>query len=154
MGRIALDGSKVKANASRHKAMSYDYMLKEERRLRQEIKALFAQAEGADQAEDQTYGRARRGEELPEELARRQSRLHKIREAKAALEEEAREQARAVEAERQQSGKPPSGHDPECGSQVRSPGWWGPSRARAGTILIHEPIEAVPPSNLKEPLRC
>ena len=113
VGRIALDGSKVKANASRHKAMSYDYMLKEERRLKQEIKALLAQAEEADQAEDNTYGRDRRGEELPEELARRQSRLHKIREAKAALETEAREQARREEAERQQQGKPPSGQDPE-----------------------------------------
>jgi transposase len=118
VGRIALDGSKVKANASRHKAMSYDYMLKEEQRLKKEIKALLAQAEEADQAEDKAYGRDRRGEELPEELARRQSRLHKIREAKAALEAEAREQARAVEAERQQAGKPPSGQDPEQAKPV------------------------------------
>ena len=88
-------------------------MLKEEKRLKKEIKALLAQAEEADQTEDQTYGRERRGEELPAELARRQSRLTKIREAKAALEAEAREVARAVEAERQQQGKPPSGQDPE-----------------------------------------
>jgi transposase len=113
VGRIALDGSKVKANASRHKAMSYDYMCKEEKRLKQEIKALLAQAEQTDQAEDITHGRDRRGDELPEELARRQSRLQKIREAKAALEAEAREQARAAETERQQQGKPPSGQDPE-----------------------------------------
>jgi transposase len=113
VGRIALDGSKVKANASRHKAMSYEYMLKEEKRLKTEIKALFAQAEAADEAEDHTYGRACRGEELPKELARRQGRLDKIRQAKAALEAEARDQARAAEAERQQVGKPPSGNDPE-----------------------------------------
>lgn len=113
VGRIALDGSKVKANASRHKAMSYDYMLKEEKRLRQEIKALLAEAEATDQAEDQTCGRNRRGDELPEELARRTSRLQKIREAKAALEAEARELARAAEAERQRQGKPPSGQDPD-----------------------------------------
>jgi len=113
VGRIALDGSKVKANASRHKAMSYDYMLREERRLKEEVQALLAQAEEADQAEEKTYGRDRRGEELPEELARRQSRLKRIREAKAALEAEAREQARAAEAARQQEGKPPSGTDPE-----------------------------------------
>jgi transposase len=113
VGRIALDGSKVKANASRHKAMSYDYMLKEEQRLKTEIKSLLAQAAEADQAEDQTYGRDRRGDELPEELTRRQTRLQKIREAKAALEAEARDQARAAEAERQQEGKPPSGKDPE-----------------------------------------
>ncbi len=113
VGRIALDGSKVKANASRHKAMSYDYMLKEEQRLKEEIKALLTQAEEADQAEDQTYGLKRRGDELPEELARRQSRLKKIGEAKAALEAQARDQARAAEAERQRQGKPPSGNDPE-----------------------------------------
>jgi transposase len=113
VGRIALDGSKVKANASRHKAMSYDYMLKEEQRLKKEIKSLLTQAEQADQAEEQTYGRDRRGDELPEELARRQARLKKIREAKVALETEAREQARAVAAAQQQAGKPPSGNDPE-----------------------------------------
>jgi transposase len=112
VGRIALDGSKVKANASRHKAMSYDYMRKEEQRLQQEIQGLLAQAEQADQAEDQSYGRDRRGEELPAELARRESRLQKIRAAKAALEADARAQARAAEAERQQQGKPPSGRDP------------------------------------------
>ena len=81
--------------------------------LKKEMKALLAQAEEADQAEDQTYGRESRGDELPEELARRQTRLKKIREAKAALEAEAREVARAAEAERQQAGKPPSGNDPE-----------------------------------------
>jgi transposase len=113
IGRIALDGSKVKANASRHKAMSYEYMLKEEQRLKKEIKSLLAQAAEADQAEDRTYGRDRRGDELPEDLARRQSRLTRIREAKAALEAEAREAARAREAERQRQGQPPSGIDPE-----------------------------------------
>jgi transposase len=113
VGRIALDGSKVKANASRHKAMSYDYMLKEEQRLRQEVADLLAQAEGTDNEEDRTYGRSRRGDELPAELARRQERLQKIQEAKAALEEEARKEARAAEAQRQQHGKPPSGQDPE-----------------------------------------
>src|SRR5262249_52122210 len=113
VGRIALDGSKVKANASRHKAMSYEYMLKEEQRLAQEVTGLLGQAEAADQDEDQTYGRQRRGDELPAELAGRQQRLQKIREAKAALEAEAREQARATEAERQRHGQPPSGRGPE-----------------------------------------
>jgi transposase len=113
VGRIVLDGTKIKANASRHKAMSYDYMLKEEQRLQKEIDDLLAQAEATDQTEDQTYGRDSRGESLPEELARRQTRLKRIQEAKAALEAEAREQARAEEAERQEQGKPPSGKDPE-----------------------------------------
>jgi hypothetical protein len=88
-------------------------MLKEEKRLKQEIKTLLAQAEATDQAEDNTFGRNRRGEELPEELARRHSRLDRIREAKAALEAEAREQARQEAAERQHQGKPPSDQDPE-----------------------------------------
>jgi transposase len=113
VGRIALDGSKVKANASRHKAMSYDYLRKEEQRLQQEIKALLAQAEETDQAENKSYGPDRRGDELPAELTRRQNRLEKIQKAKASLEAEAREQARAAEAERQREGKPPSGNDPE-----------------------------------------
>jgi transposase len=113
VGRIALDGSKVQANASRHKAMSYEYMLKEEQRLKKEIKSLLARAAEADQAEDTTYGRDRRGDELPEELTRRRGRLQKIREAKAALEAEAREAARVMEAERHQQGKPPAGIDPE-----------------------------------------
>ena len=113
VGRIALDGSKVKANASRHKAMSYDYMLKEEQRLHKEIQALLAQAEEVDAAEDQHYGSDRRGDEVPEELARRQTRLQKIQEAKASLEADAREQAQAVATARQQAGKPPSGNDPE-----------------------------------------
>jgi transposase len=107
VGRLALDGSKVKANASRHKAMSYDYMLQEEQRLKQAVKARLAQAEATDQAEDQRQGRDRRGDDLPKELARRQSRLRKIHEAKAALEMAAREQARTAEAERHQHGKPP-----------------------------------------------
>ena len=138
VGRIALDGSKVKANASRHKAMSYDYMLKEERRLKEEIKALLAQAEEADQAEDKTYGRDRRGEELPEELARRQSRLHKIREAKAALEAEAREQARAVEAASgSKQGKPPSGSRPRAGEA----GTEGPIQLHRPRVADHEGVE-------------
>jgi transposase len=113
VGRIALDGSKVKANASRHKAMSYDYMLKEEQRLQREVSDLLAQAEAADGEEDRAYGRGRRGDELPAGLARRQERLGKIRQAKEALEAEARAAAQAAEAERQRQGKPPSRQDPE-----------------------------------------
>jgi Transposase DDE domain len=84
----------------------------EEQRLQKEIKALLAQAEEADAAEDQHYGSDRRGDEVPEELARRQTRLQKIQEAKASLEADAREQAQAAATERQQAGKPPSGNDP------------------------------------------
>jgi transposase len=112
VGRIALDGTKVKANASRHMAMSYDRMEQDEPRLQQEIADLLAQAEAADSQEDRHHGRERHGEELPAELARRESRLKKIQEAKAALEAQAKAQAVAAEAQRLQEGKPPSDKDP------------------------------------------
>jgi transposase len=95
LGRVVLDGSKVKANASKHKAMSYGRMQEEEKRLKEEVKRLFEQAEAADAEEDERYGRDRRGDELPAELARRETRLQRIREAKRALEERAREQAKS-----------------------------------------------------------
>src|ERR1019366_9045120 len=75
LGRVALDGSKVKAHASKHKAMSYGRMKETEERLREEVRKLLNQAEAADQEEDSRYGRDRRGDELPEELQRRGSRV-------------------------------------------------------------------------------
>jgi hypothetical protein len=93
LGRVALDGSKVKANASKHKAMSYGRMEEDQKRLRAEVKRLLEQAEAADAEEDARYGRDRRGEDVPVELARRESRLQRIREAKKALEERARAEA-------------------------------------------------------------
>ena len=95
LGGVVLDGSKVKANASKHKAMSYGRMQEEEKRLRAEVKRLLAQAEATDAEEDARYGGDRRGDELPAELARRETRLQKIRQAKRALEERAREQAKS-----------------------------------------------------------
>jgi transposase len=93
LGRVALDGSKVQANASKHKAMSYARMKETEKRLREEVRRLLEQAEAVDEEEDARYGRDRRGDELPAELARRETRIQKIREAKRALEERAREEA-------------------------------------------------------------
>ncbi len=98
LGHVALDGTKVQANASKHKAMSYARMEETERRLQDEVRDLLEEAERVDTAEDAQYGPGRRGDELPAELARRETRLAKIRAAKAALEQEAREQA-AQEAE-------------------------------------------------------
>lgn len=92
LGHVALDGTKVKANASRHKAMSYERMCVKEDELVREVAELLRQAERTDQEEDRLFGKLR-GDELPAELARRESRLEKIREAKAALEAEARGQA-------------------------------------------------------------
>ncbi len=123
LGTLALDGTKLRANASRHKAMSYDRMIKSEAQLEAEIdamranaKALLAEAEQADAAEDKRFGAERRGDELPAELQRREGRLAKIREAKAALEAEAAERETARRAEMQAEGKtprqPPGGRDP------------------------------------------
>lgn len=98
LGHVALDGTKVQASASKHKAMSYARMEETEARLHGEVRRLLDDAERVDAAEDAEYGRGRRGDELPAELARRETRLAKIRAAKAALEQEAREgAARAAE---------------------------------------------------------
>ena len=78
VGRVALDSSKVKANASKHKAMSYGRMQEKQRQLREEVKQLLDKAEAADAAEDAEYGLDRRGDELPAELQRRESRLKRI----------------------------------------------------------------------------
>lgn len=99
LGHVAIDGTKIKANASKHKAMSYDRMGETERRLKREIDALLQQAADVDAAEDALYGKDKRGDELPEELARREGRLKKIAQAKAELEQEAREKAERERAE-------------------------------------------------------
>src|SRR3954453_21171887 len=112
VGTIALDGTKVKANASRHKAMSYDRMKTEEARLKQEIAQLLADAQAADDAEDLQHGPDRHGDELPDELARRQSRLAKIQGARKLLEERARIEAPAGAARRQAEGKAPPATPP------------------------------------------
>lgn len=112
VGTVALDGTKVKANASRHKAMSYERMQEEEKRLKEEVARLLAEAEATDAAEDAAHGPDRSGDELPEELARRQSRLTKIRQAKAELEERARQEAAAEAARREAEGKSPPAKDP------------------------------------------
>ena len=93
LGRVAIDGSKVKANASKHKAMSYGRMKEKERELREEVRRLLTEADRQDEAEDRRYGQDRTGEELPEELRRRESRLERIRQARRTLEEEARQKA-------------------------------------------------------------
>ena len=99
LGHVAIDGTKIKANASKHKAMSYGRMSETEQRLKQEVEALLQQAEKTDAAEDALYGKGKRGDELPEELARRESRLKKIQQAKAELEKEAQEKAEQERAE-------------------------------------------------------
>jgi hypothetical protein len=90
LGHVALDGTKVKANASKHKAMSYARMKKREPELAAEVDRLLAEAQAVDEQEDKNYGKGKRGDELPKELRFKQARLAKIREAKQALEEQSR----------------------------------------------------------------
>jgi hypothetical protein len=92
LGRVALDGTKVKADASKHKAMSYGRMDEREAALEAEVTRILEEAEAVDAAEDAEYGDAR-GDELPKALRTREGRLRAIREARAVLEEEAREQS-------------------------------------------------------------
>ena len=99
LGHVAIDGTKIKANASKHKAMSFARMQEEEKRLKKEIAELMRESEITDGSEDRLYGSDKRGDELPEELARRETRMKKIREAKAALEAEAKAAAREEGAE-------------------------------------------------------
>jgi transposase len=123
MGHIALDGTKIKANASKHKAMSYERMNKEEARLKAEVEALLCQAQEIDELEDAQYGKDKRGDELPAELAFRESRLKKIQEAKAELEREAKEEAEAKKREqeaREKEGKQ-SGPKPKEPSGIPKP---------------------------------
>jgi len=90
LGHVSLDGTKVKANASKHKAMSYERMHETEKRLRREVREWFRQAKSADEAEDRLHGGRRRGDEMPGWVADKQQRIARIREAREALEAQAR----------------------------------------------------------------
>jgi transposase len=118
LGNLSTDGTKMGANASRHKAMSYGYMNKEINRLEAEIEQLLKEAEQIDAEQDAALG-SRRGDELPDELKRREERLAKIQEAKARLEAEARAEAQAEQrrrdeeqAKREADGRPRRGKEP------------------------------------------
>ena len=129
LGHVALDGTKIKANASKHKAMSYERLVEAEAKLKGEVDALLKAAEATDAEEDAKFGKGKRGDEMPPELKRRVSRLKKIIEAKAALEQAARAEASAKAQEvreklderaekeaatgKKVGGKPPEKPDPE-----------------------------------------
>ena len=106
LGRVALDGTKLRASASRHKAMSYDRLGPRIGQLEAEVAAILAEAEATDRAEDEAFGQDRRGDEVPAELARRETRLAKMRAAKEAIESDARDRAREQAAGKaRQAGK-------------------------------------------------
>ena len=118
LGHVALDGTKIKANASKHKAMSYERMKKREAELKAEVDRWLAAAEAADAAEDKLYGDTR-GDELPDWVADKAQRLEKIRQAKAALEAEAKAAAEAeskaraeADASRKAEGRRKTGKTP------------------------------------------
>ena len=129
LGHVAIDGTKLNANASKHKAMSYERMNEKEKQLREEVEKLLAEAAKTDADEDAKYGPGKRADELPKDLERRESRLRKIAAAKAELEQEARELAEAKKAEvekkleerrqkeqeqgHKMGGRPPQAPDPE-----------------------------------------
>ncbi len=113
LGRLGIDGTKVRANASKHKAMGYGRMKEEEVRLKGEIAALLKQAEAVDEAEDLEHGPDLVGNELPEELQRRESRLKVIQQAKARLEERQREQDKEIGRTPDDERRPPSGRGPD-----------------------------------------
>jgi len=95
LGHVALDGTKIKANASRHKAMSYGCMEERAAELEAEVAKWLGTAEAADAEEDKLYGRDKTGEEMPDWVADKQRRIEKIRQAKAELEAEAKAAAEA-----------------------------------------------------------
>lgn len=122
LGHVALDGTKLRANASKHKAMSYGRMEEKIPELEAQVKELLAEAEAADQAEDAQHG-TRRGDELPDELRFRERRLEKIRQAKEALEAEARAEAQRLreekEAKARSRNKQPQGTEPATAEAVQ-----------------------------------
>jgi transposase len=129
LGHVALDGTKMRANASKHKAMSYGRMDGKIAELQEQIRALMVEAEATDQAEDAQHGKGRHGDELPDELRFRQRRLEKIRQAKAALEAEAKQKAHEEQARREQEnhqreeeGKKPVEHrkEPDANPQEKA----------------------------------
>lgn len=105
LGHVALDGTKVRANASKHKAMSYRRMQQKQAELQDQINTLLAEAEVRDQKEDALYGKGKRADQLPEELRFAKTRLAKIREAKQALEQQAVERAKKQQPEYQAKKK-------------------------------------------------
>jgi transposase len=120
LGRVALDGTKLHANASKHKAMSYDRIVPKMSQLHAEVDALLAEAETVDQAEDGEHGPDRRGDEIPAELARRQGRLAKLRAAKEQIEADAAEKAAAAAREKAKAAGKPAAQAEQAATEAAS----------------------------------
>ena len=127
LGRLGIDGTKVRANASRRKAMSYGRMKERERQLKAEIDELLKQARRQDREEDKRYGEEWRGDELPEELRRREDRLSAIEAAKQRLE------AAQREADEERGRQPGTGAEPERGAALQEGPMGNRQRRRRAT---------------------
>jgi transposase len=122
LGHVALDGTKIKANASKHKAMSYERMCKREAELQAEVDGWLKAAEAADTAQDKAFGADKRGDEMPDWVADKQARLTRLRQAKAELEAEAKAKAAAEPAARKkEDDKPRPGRTARPPSDVPEP---------------------------------
>jgi len=147
LGHVALDGTKIRANASKHKAMSHERMLKSEKQLEGEMRALLRKAELIDAQEDGQYGKNKRGDELPEELQRRSSRLEWIRKAKAELEAEAaaakaRQRQKQAEAAEQDAAEAEASRDEQLSKRTARRSRSARKRANEAQQLAHEKAEA------------
>ena len=126
LGHVAVDGTKLKANASKHKAMSYKHMVSQEPKLAAEVASWLDQANAADAAEDAQHGAGRRGDETPAWMADKQRRLARIRAAKALLEAE----AKAGPGNADPAGPGPSSGMQERGARKDRPADTPPDRAQ------------------------
>jgi len=133
LGRVALDGTKLDANASRHKAMSYDHICPKIDELQAEVDAMLAEAEAIDEAEDEAFGPDRRGDEVAPELRRRESRLEKLRQAKEAIEQEARDRAEAAARDEAEAAGEPEDEVTAAGSAAAKKAKPKPSAQRSFT---------------------
>jgi hypothetical protein len=121
LGHVAIDGSKIAGNASKHKAMSYERMGETEKTLQSEVEEILKRTDAVDAAEDAKYGKGQSGEELPAELVRRESRLAKIRAAKAELEAEAKQKAEEEKAAAEAQMEQRREQEARTGKKVRGP---------------------------------
>jgi transposase len=146
LGHVALDGTKIKANASKHKAMSYGRMKQREKELRKQVREILEQAEREDQEEDERFGADLRGDELPEHLRTKQAQLAAIQKAKAELEEEARQEAQAAGREPEEATVPDKKQrnftDPESRILKTNDGFIQGYNAQAAADAAHQIVVA------------
>jgi hypothetical protein len=152
LGHVAIDGTKMKANASKHKAMSYDRMKEDETRIAAQVEALLSRAEAVDAEEDRLYGVGQEPQDLPAELQRREGRLAKIREIRAALEKEAA-QARAAQLREQAAALREKAAQPVHSPRDRkTAATLAAKRERQASLFDDDESDPPPPQSLDDDL--